>query len=399
MEGSTRVVQGAGPRRHSRLRDRGGRRRSPARGPPACWRARTAPSSGSGSGASSAARSTSSSSSAPSCCSFPRSRREGELGSAGWFWIGRGRSTASGVPGSVIGLTLILVAVIPPGERLRVPVAAGDRLHLTLMQMAAPLFDAGIRIGFGINGPLWLISIVVTFYAVLPLIARPFYRHPFAGLAIAAAVTVVWKELVGARAGRARRPDGSVGGVRTNHRRRPVPGLGLLVRASECSVLGRTSDFVRITSPERLARTAVLALPALVLVYASPPMCAAGTRSTSRATWPSSLAANRSRRCSTQLREAALIGAVVLGPAWMQPAVREPTDRAARGAELRRLPDPLRGDHLRSEIDRATFRTARSRTSPSGQQSSFRHRSCSPGSRAASSSYRSSPGSAAVNQG
>ena len=46
------------------------------------------------------------------------------------------------------------------------------------MQMPAPLFDAGIRIGFGINGPLWLISIVVTFYAVLPLIARPFYRHP-----------------------------------------------------------------------------------------------------------------------------------------------------------------------------------------------------------------------------
>ena len=57
---------------------------------------------------------------------LPAVRRGGELGSAG--------GSGSAAPLDcfrrswlVIGLMLILVAVVPPGERLRVPVAEGDR--------------------------------------------------------------------------------------------------------------------------------------------------------------------------------------------------------------------------------------------------------------------------------
>ena len=38
---------------------------------------------------------------------------------------------------------------------------------------------------------------VVGFYAVLPFIARPYYRHALIGLVIAAAITVCWKEVIG----------------------------------------------------------------------------------------------------------------------------------------------------------------------------------------------------------
>ena len=62
--------------------------------------------------------------------------------------------------------------------------------------MPMTLLDSHFAIGFGINGPLWLLSIVVTFYALLPFVARPYSRHPLIGLAIAAAVTIVWKQTV-----------------------------------------------------------------------------------------------------------------------------------------------------------------------------------------------------------
>ena len=60
--------------------------------------------------------------------------------------------------------------------------------------MPARLFDPNISIGFGINGALWMISVIACFYLVFPLIVRSYYRHPLAGLAIAAAITIAWRE-------------------------------------------------------------------------------------------------------------------------------------------------------------------------------------------------------------
>ena len=68
------------------------------------------------------------------------------------------------------------------------------------MQMPARMIDSNVSVGFGINGPLWMISVIVCFYVVFPLVARPYYRpyyrHPFAGLALAAAITLGWRALV-----------------------------------------------------------------------------------------------------------------------------------------------------------------------------------------------------------
>ncbi len=67
-------------------------------------------------------------------------------------------------------------------------------VHLGALQMPARLLDNQLGVGFGVNGPLWMVSVIAGFYVVLPLIARPYYRHPVLGLAIAAAITFGWKE-------------------------------------------------------------------------------------------------------------------------------------------------------------------------------------------------------------
>ena len=69
-------------------------------------------------------------------------------------------------------------------------------INLTALQMPARMFDPSVSVGFGIDGALWMISIIVGFYVVLPLIARPYLRHPLAGLVIAAAITLGWKEAI-----------------------------------------------------------------------------------------------------------------------------------------------------------------------------------------------------------
>ncbi len=74
------------------------------------------------------------------------------------------------------------------------PSAGNVLVHLTALQMPARLVDGNFVVGFGVDGPLWMISVIVGFYAVLPLIARAYCRRPLVGLAVAGAITVLWKE-------------------------------------------------------------------------------------------------------------------------------------------------------------------------------------------------------------
>lgn len=76
------------------------------------------------------------------------------------------------------------------------PSPSSIALHLGGLQLPAKLFDNGFAIGFGANGPLWIISVIVAFYVVLPLVAKPYFRYPLLGLGAAAAVTLGWKEAV-----------------------------------------------------------------------------------------------------------------------------------------------------------------------------------------------------------
>jgi peptidoglycan/LPS O-acetylase OafA/YrhL len=122
--------------------------------------------------------------------------RGGELGSLRAFAKGR---AARLIPPYWVTLAVMLglltFAAAPPGDVADgLPGIGNVAVHLAAMQMPARLFDSNISIGFGINGALWMISVIVCFYLVFPLIARSYYRHPLIGLAIAAAVTLGWRE-------------------------------------------------------------------------------------------------------------------------------------------------------------------------------------------------------------
>lgn len=120
----------------------------------------------------------------------------GELGSVRDFALGR---IARIIPGYwlSIAVVILLVAFAPPAGAEspihRLPEIVGD---LAALQMPIRLFDATFPLGMGVNGALWMISVIVGFYVVFPFIARPYARHPLIGLALAAAVTLGWKELV-----------------------------------------------------------------------------------------------------------------------------------------------------------------------------------------------------------
>lgn len=94
-----------------------------------------------------------------------------------------------------LALALLLLAVLPRMGGL--PGLGSVALHAGALHTPARLFGE-LDLGFAINGPVWMISLMVGFYAVLPLIARPYFRHPLFGLALAALITLGWKEAVAA---------------------------------------------------------------------------------------------------------------------------------------------------------------------------------------------------------
>jgi peptidoglycan/LPS O-acetylase OafA/YrhL len=122
--------------------------------------------------------------------------REGNLGSVRDFALGRVARLAPAYWLSLL-VVLVLLVVVPNQPDLRfvhrLPEILAD---MAALQMPIRLFDGTFQVGLGINGALWMISVIVGFYVVFPLIARSYFRHPLAGLAIAAAITLVWKEAV-----------------------------------------------------------------------------------------------------------------------------------------------------------------------------------------------------------
>lgn len=106
-----------------------------------------------------------------------------------------------------LAVLVVLLALAPTGAReaqlpgvvaAGVPDAGSILTHLLALQMPARMTDDGFLVGFGVDGPLWMISVIVGFYVVLPIVAGAYARRPLLGLAAALAVTVAWKEGVGA---------------------------------------------------------------------------------------------------------------------------------------------------------------------------------------------------------
>ncbi len=65
--------------------------------------------------------------------------------------------------------------------------------HVLAIHDWVHLFDAGFPLGLGIDGALWTLTVELTFYAILPLIASAWFRRPLLGLAISALITIGWK--------------------------------------------------------------------------------------------------------------------------------------------------------------------------------------------------------------
>jgi len=70
--------------------------------------------------------------------------------------------------------------------------AASFLLHLSFLQHSLGVLR-GYPEGFIALGVAWTLAIEVTFYVLLPLVARRYFQHPFVGLAVAVIASVLWK--------------------------------------------------------------------------------------------------------------------------------------------------------------------------------------------------------------
>lgn len=100
------------------------------------------------------------------------------------------RRAARIVPAFYVAMVLSYLVALKLGE-MRGGVGTWLSHALFLSQYAHPRED----LGFGVNSPMWTMTVEVAFFAALPLFARWYCRHPFAGLGIAVAITEGWHVL------------------------------------------------------------------------------------------------------------------------------------------------------------------------------------------------------------
>jgi peptidoglycan/LPS O-acetylase OafA/YrhL len=123
----------------------------------------------------------------------------GDFGSVSSFAIGR---AARILPAYwlILAVAVVLLAAFGPTGGLPGPGSVIG--HLTMMQTPALLIDGpvsvdqvsvgGFSLGFDVVAPVWTLSVETIFYLLLPLIALPYFRRPFVGLAAAAGLLVGW---------------------------------------------------------------------------------------------------------------------------------------------------------------------------------------------------------------
>ena len=124
---------------------------------------------------------------------LPTVARHGEFGNVGAYAL---RRAARLVPAywAILGLILLLIVIVPLHPPIPFPAGSSIALHLGYLQAPAELFQNDFQVGFGIDGPLWTLSLEVTFYVILPFVAAAYFRRPLVGLLAAAAIAVAWNE-------------------------------------------------------------------------------------------------------------------------------------------------------------------------------------------------------------
>jgi peptidoglycan/LPS O-acetylase OafA/YrhL len=121
---------------------------------------------------------------------LPTVARQGSFGGVLSFAIRRG---ARLLPAywMILLVSLVVIAVFDPGFS-ELPNLRDTVLNFTGTMVPVGLFVDGIPLGFGLNQPLWTLSVELCFYVVLPLVAAIYFRHPLAGLITAGLITIGW---------------------------------------------------------------------------------------------------------------------------------------------------------------------------------------------------------------
>lgn len=123
---------------------------------------------------------------------LPTAARGGNFGPISSFAI---RRVCRLVPAYYLALLIsaLLLATVPDSGGL--PGFGSIGAHLTMMQTPALLLADNFKLGFGVIPPVWTLSVEAGLYITVPLIAAQYFRHPLAGLLVAAGIVVAWREL------------------------------------------------------------------------------------------------------------------------------------------------------------------------------------------------------------
>lgn len=123
---------------------------------------------------------------------LPVIRRGGEIGRVSDWYLKRfGRLQPE--YWACLVVLLLMLFFIPVDFPPTMPGAGSVLIHFLDLQSAARMIDPNLGVGFFVDGALWMVPVIAGLYLIFPLVARPFYRHVWAGLAIAALITVSWK--------------------------------------------------------------------------------------------------------------------------------------------------------------------------------------------------------------
>jgi peptidoglycan/LPS O-acetylase OafA/YrhL len=121
---------------------------------------------------------------------LPTVARGGKFGSVLSFAIRRG---ARLLPAywMILLVSLVVIGLFHPAMS-DFPGPRDAILNFTGSMVPIGLFVPGVRLGFGLNQPLWTLSVEICFYIVLPFIAAAWFRRPLLGLALALLITIGW---------------------------------------------------------------------------------------------------------------------------------------------------------------------------------------------------------------
>jgi peptidoglycan/LPS O-acetylase OafA/YrhL len=125
---------------------------------------------------------------------LPTVARHGQFGSVRAYAV---RRAARLVPAYwiVLVLALVTIALFDVRPPMNEPSLASVGLHAVFLQTPIAMVHP-VAIGFGVDGPVWTLSLEVIFYALLPLVASSYARRPLRGLVVAAALTTLWLEAI-----------------------------------------------------------------------------------------------------------------------------------------------------------------------------------------------------------